>query len=220
MLRGSAVIRRGRQRRVLSKHITRSISQNRIELQFLKIRIPRYIYACLLCIAFYFLSASVVFLMSFLYYIVKRILLPHFSAWLTRYRKRAQRIGPSVGEKWYYYLDYWISTNPYSKALVLLMLTLGLILSSGTIISCMADEPWVESLWAAALGSGLDWGFVNSYNPTLRFVAVCTNVGGLVLTALLLSLISDAVQTKYDSLRKGESVVTVSYYIFYFQHFI
>lgn len=73
----------------------------------------------------------------------------------------------------------------------------------------MAQERWVESLWAAALGSGLDWGFINSSNPSLRLVAVCTNVGGLVLTALLLSLISDAVQTKYDSLRKGESSVTV-----------
>lgn len=93
---------------------------------------------------------------------------------------------------------------------MLLALTWALILSSGTIISWMANEPWLESLWAAALGSGLDWGFVNSTNPTLRFVAVCTNVGGLVLTALLLSIISDAVQTKYDSLRKGESVVTVS----------
>lgn len=74
----------------------------------------------------------------------------------------------------------------------------------------MADEPWVESLWAAALGSGLDWGFINSKRGSLRFIAVCTNVGGLVVTALLLSLISEAVQTKYDSLRKGSSPVTES----------
>ncbi|CDF35819.1 unnamed protein product [Chondrus crispus] len=87
-------------------------------------------------------------------------------------------------------------------------LTWCLILSSGTLISWMASEPWIESLWAAALGSGLDWGFINSTSPSLRLVAVCTNVGGLVLTALLLSIISDAVQTKYDSLRKGESSVT------------
>lgn len=65
-------------------------------------------------------------------------------------------------------------------------------------------------MWAAALGSGLDWGFINSTSPSLRLIAVCTNVGGLVLTALLLSIISDAVQTKYDSLRKGESSVAVS----------
>lgn len=101
-----------------------------------------------------------------------------------------------------------MSTNSYAKALVLLILTCCLILTSGTLISYMANENWVESLWAAALGSGLDWGFVNSKNASLRLVAVCTNVGGLVLTALLLSLISDAVQTKYDSLRKGESAVT------------
>lgn len=73
----------------------------------------------------------------------------------------------------------------------------------------MANEPLDEALWSAALGSGLDWSFINSVSPSLRLVAVCTNVGGLVLTALLLSLISDAVQTKYDSLRKGESPVTV-----------
>lgn len=100
--------------------------------------------------------------------------------------------------------------NSYAKGVVLLSLTLGLILTSGTLISWMADEPWVESLWAAALGSGLDWGFINSKRGSLRFIAVCTNVGGLVVTALLLSLISDAVQTKYDSLRKGSSPVTES----------
>ncbi len=97
----------------------------------------------------------------------------------------------------------------YAKGVVLLSLTLALILTSGTLISYMAEEPWVDSLWAAALGSGLDWGFINSKSASLRFVAVCTNVGGLVVTALLLSLISDAVQTKYDSLRKGSSPVTV-----------
>lgn len=110
----------------------------------------------------------------------------------------------------YYYVDYWLSTFPYAKGVVLLSLTLALIFTSGTLISFMADEPWVESLWAAALGSGLDWGFINSKRGSLRFIAVCTNVGGLVVTALLLSLISDAVQTKYDSLRKGSSPVTES----------
>lgn len=99
----------------------------------------------------------------------------------------------------------------YAKALVLVGLTLGLILTSGTLISCMSNETLGESLWKAALGSGLDWSFIDSEQPSLRLAAVCTNVGGLVLTALLLSLISDAVQTKYDSLRKGESPVTVSY---------
>lgn len=110
----------------------------------------------------------------------------------------------------YYYVDYWLSTFPYAKGVVLLSLTLALIFTSGTLISFMADEPWIESLWAAALGSGLDWGFINSKRGSLRFIAVCTNVGGLVVTALLLSLISDAVQTKYDSLRKGSSPVTES----------
>lgn len=81
-------------------------------------------------------------------------------------------------------------------------------------ISWMANEPWIDSLWAAALGSGLDWAFINSTSPSLRLLAVCTNVGGLVLTALLLSIISDAVQTKYDSLRKGESSVTVRQVLF------
>lgn len=63
-------------------------------------------------------------------------------------------------------------------------------------------------------GSGLDWGFVGdmkSTSSTLRFIALGTNVGGLVVTALLLSLISDAVQTKYDSMRKGSSAVTVRF---------
>lgn len=203
------VLRRSRHRRVLSKKIRKVASLNIQESLEYGEAIPRIILACFAS-PFIYYGGLKFFLALFILTTVARKFgkFGYVQSIITIYRNRRPRHGPTVREKCYYYVDYWLSTNPYAKALVLMALTIGLILSSGTLISWMANEPWIESLWAATLGSGLDWGFINSTSPSLRLIAVCTNVGGLVLTALLLSIISDAVQTKYDSLRKGESSVT------------
>lgn len=77
----------------------------------------------------------------------------------------------------------------------------------GAILSSMDNGPWVDSLWAPALGDGDNFGFVDSYYLTLRFVALHNNVAGLEVTTMLLALTYDTFQTNYDNLRKGESMV-------------
>lgn len=111
MLSGRSIIRRGRQRRVLSKHIRRTDSYSSNEIPA-KARVPRYIYAIVIILACCFISLKLVFTFSVIYYVIKKVFVPPIRAWFTRHYKRSQHTGPTAREKCYYYLDYWISTNP------------------------------------------------------------------------------------------------------------
>lgn len=111
MLGGRAVLRRGRQRRVLSKHITRTSSQTNID-NHVKILVPAYFYAIILLFALVFFTWKFVCIASVLYFVFRLVILPPLSVRLSRYHKRAQGPGPTIREKWYYNVDYWISTNP------------------------------------------------------------------------------------------------------------
>mmetsp|Transcript_2180 Transcript_2180/g.6488 ORF Transcript_2180/g.6488 Transcript_2180/m.6488 type:complete len:752 (+) Transcript_2180:101-2356(+) len=105
-----------------------------------------------------------------------------------------------------YRVDYSFSVVPYVKAVTLMILTAGLILCSGMAIYLASDDTLAESLWEATAGVGLDWTFVgddDSSSYRVRTIGVLTNIGGLVVTALLLGIVSDAVSMYLDNLRKG-----------------
>lgn len=112
-----------------------------------------------------------------------------------------------------YKVDYSFSVVPYIKAVTLLILTGGLILVSGIAIYLTSDDSLAESLWEATAGVGLDWTFVgddDSKSYCVRTIGVLTNIGGLVVTALLLGIVSDAVSMYLDNLRKGSCRVVES----------
>lgn len=112
MLAGRSHMRRGRQRRVLSKHIRRTNSINGPETQA-KTRVPRYVYILIIAVACCFISFRMVGILAAIYAVFKKGVLPFLRFSLRRYYKRPQQhSGPTLREKWYYYVDYWISTNP------------------------------------------------------------------------------------------------------------
>lgn len=107
------LMRRGRQRRVLSKHIRRTNSINGPETQA-KTRVPRYIYIFVIAVACCFISFRMVAILSSVYAVYRKMFLPFIRFSLRRlYKRPRQHSGPTLREKWYYYVDYWISTNPY-----------------------------------------------------------------------------------------------------------
>ena len=65
-------------------------------------------------------------------------------------------------------------------------------------------------------GSGLDWTFSDralesSWNALLvRGVSLMVSIGGMLVTALLLGLVSDAIGSKVDDLKKGKAGVLES----------
>lgn len=65
----------------------------------------------------------------------------------------------------------------------------------------------------AVAGAGLDWTFAEKAQGTdwgsllMRTVSLLLSVGGMLVTALLLGLVSDAISSKVDDLRKGKAPV-------------
>jgi cell shape-determining protein MreD len=69
---------------------------------------------------------------------------------------------------------------------------------------------------SAVAGSGLDWTFSDKAIDTtwsallVRAVSLMVSVGGMLVTALLLGLVSDAIGEKVDELKKGKAAVLES----------
>ncbi|XP_019171657.1 PREDICTED: probable ion channel SYM8 isoform X2 [Ipomoea nil] len=106
-----------------------------------------------------------------------------------------------------YTVDVCFSIYPYAKLLALLFATLFLIGYGGLALYAVSDKNFTESLW-------LSWTFVaDSGNHAdmagigPRIVSVLISSGGMLIFAMMLGLVSDAISEKVDSLRKGKSEV-------------
>lgn len=106
-----------------------------------------------------------------------------------------------------YRVDVLLSVTPYSKPLGLLIATLLLICLGGLALFGVTDDGLADSLW-------LSWTYVadsgnhaNSEGLGPRLVSVSISFGGMLIFAMMLGLVSDAISEKFDSLRKGRSEV-------------
>lgn len=111
-----------------------------------------------------------------------------------------------------YRIDNWFSENHNSKPLTLLVLS-GVLIAFGTAALLAASGGSLyEELWAAVEGIGIDWTFGGVEERTWleRVVAVIISIGGMLVTALMLGIVSDAIGEKMDDLRKGNSDVLES----------
>lgn len=112
-----------------------------------------------------------------------------------------------------YMVDVCFSVYPYAKLLALLFATLFLIGFGGLALYAVSDGSFAEALW-------LSWSFVaDSGNHAdmagtgPRIVSVSISSGGMLIFAMMLGLVSDAISEKVDSLRKGKSEVIESDHI-------
>ncbi|KAJ6696733.1 hypothetical protein OIU85_003115 [Salix viminalis] len=106
-----------------------------------------------------------------------------------------------------YRLDVFLSVHPYAKPLALLVATLLVICLGGLALFGVTDDSLADCLW-------LSWTFVadsgnhaNSEGIGPRLVSVSISFGGMLIFAMMLGLVSDAISEKFDSLRKGRSEV-------------
>ncbi|XP_048226641.1 ion channel CASTOR isoform X4 [Ricinus communis] len=106
-----------------------------------------------------------------------------------------------------YRVDVFLSVHPYAKPLALLVATLLLICLGGLALFGVTDDGLADSLW-------LSWTYVadsgnhaNSEGIGPRLVSVSISFGGMLIFAMMLGLVSDAISEKFDSLRKGRSEV-------------
>lgn len=106
-----------------------------------------------------------------------------------------------------YIVDVCFSVYPYAKLLALLFATLFLIGFGGLALYAVSDSSFSEALW-------LSWTFVadsgnhaDRVGTGPRIVSVSISAGGMLIFAMMLGLVSDAISEKVDSLRKGKSEV-------------
>lgn len=112
-----------------------------------------------------------------------------------------------------YVVDVCFSIYPYAKLLALLFATVFLIGFGGLALYAVSDGNFVEALW-------LSWTFVADAGNHAdrvgigpRIVSVSISAGGMLIFAMMLGLVSDAISEKVDSLRKGKSEVIESNHI-------
>ncbi|XP_047962682.1 probable ion channel POLLUX isoform X1 [Salvia hispanica] len=112
-----------------------------------------------------------------------------------------------------YMVDVCFSVYPYAKLLALLIATLFLIGFGGLALYAVSDSSFTEALW-------LSWTFVadsgnhaDRVGTGSRIVSVSISAGGMLIFAMMLGLVSDAISEKVDSLRKGKSEVIESNHI-------
>jgi hypothetical protein len=114
-----------------------------------------------------------------------------------------------------YMVDVCFSVYPYAKLLALLFATGFLIGFGGLALYAVSesDSSFAEALW-------LSWTFVadsgnhaDRVGTVPRIVSVSITSGGMLIFAMMLGLVSDAISEKVDSLRKGKSEVIESNHI-------
>ncbi|XP_021290294.1 ion channel CASTOR-like isoform X1 [Herrania umbratica] len=113
----------------------------------------------------------------------------------------------SLNKQLEYWVDVFLSVHPYAKPVALLVATLMLICLGGLALFGVTHDSLADCLW-------LSWTFVadsgnhaNSEGIGPRLVSVSISFGGMLIFAMMLGLVSDAISEKFDSLRKGRSEV-------------
>ncbi|KAL8168369.1 hypothetical protein V2J09_009868 [Rumex salicifolius] len=131
---------------------------------------------------------------------------------LTRTKDQSRRLEGSKEEvplkkRLAYKVDVCFSVYPYAKLLALLFATVFLIGFGGLALFAVGDGSFIESLW-------LSWTFVadsgnhaDRVGTASRIVSLSISSGGMLIFAMMLGLVSDAISEKVDSLRKGKSEV-------------
>ncbi|KAK6945471.1 CASTOR/POLLUX/SYM8 ion channel, conserved domain [Dillenia turbinata] len=106
-----------------------------------------------------------------------------------------------------YMVDVFFSVHPYAKLLALLFATIFLIGFGGLALYAVSDGTFSEALWLAWTFVADSGNHADRVGTGPRIVSVSISSGGMLIFAMMLGLVSDAISEKVDSLRKGKSEV-------------
>lgn len=109
-----------------------------------------------------------------------------------------------------YRLDYYFSTNRWAKPILLLTATFVLIMAGAVLLWLASGQTISTSMWNA-------WTFVadpgthaGAEGTAERFVSFMITIGGMLVFALMIGIISEFIGEKVDELKKGKSRVIES----------
>ncbi|XP_006592665.1 probable ion channel SYM8 isoform X2 [Glycine max] len=106
-----------------------------------------------------------------------------------------------------YIVDVFFSVYPYAKLLALLFATLFLIGFGGLALYAVTGGSFAEALWHSWTYVADSGNHAETEGTGQRIVSVSISSGGMLIFAMMLGLVSDAISEKVDSLRKGKSEV-------------
>ncbi|KAI3850374.1 hypothetical protein MKW92_005394 [Papaver armeniacum] len=116
----------------------------------------------------------------------------------------------SLNKQLEYHVDVFLSVHPYTKPLALLIATLLLIFIGGVALFGVTDDGLADCLWLSWTYVASSGNHADSEGIGPRLVSVSISFGGMLIFAMMLGLVSDAISEKLDSLRKGKSEVVES----------
>ncbi|KAM0849339.1 hypothetical protein ACQ4PT_053785 [Festuca glaucescens] len=126
---------------------------------------------------------------------------------LSKLRRPQDSEEVAINKRLAYRVDIFLSLHPYAKPLVLLVATLLLIGLGGLALYGVTEDSLPDCLW-------LSWTFVadagnhaNAEGFGPKLVSVSISIGGMLIFAMMLGLVTDSISEKFDSLRKGRSEV-------------
>ncbi|CAM6111188.1 unnamed protein product [Calypogeia fissa] len=106
-----------------------------------------------------------------------------------------------------YRIDVLFSSIAFFKPLALLVATILLIGIGGIALFGVSGENLWDAFWRAWTYVADAGNHADSSGTGPRIVSICISFGGMLIFALMLGLVSDAISEKVDSLRKGKSEV-------------
>lgn len=106
-----------------------------------------------------------------------------------------------------YMVDVFFSIYPYAKLLALLCATFFLIAFGGLALYAVTGGSMAEALWHSWTYVADAGNHAETEGTGQRIVSVSISAGGMLIFAMMLGLVSDAISEKVDSLRKGKSEV-------------
>ena len=106
-----------------------------------------------------------------------------------------------------YMVDVSFSVYSYAKLLALLFATIFLIGFGGLALYAVSDGSLVETLWLSWAFAADSGNHADSRGIGSRIVSVSISSGGMLIFAMMLGLVSDAISERVDSLPKGKSEV-------------
>ena len=111
-----------------------------------------------------------------------------------------------------YRIDYYFSTSKWSKVLFLLSLTFILIVIGATLLSVVSQDhslsnaAWLSWTYVADPGTHAD----APEGILVRTISFSITLGGMIIFALMIGIISDSIGEKVDELKKGKSRIVES----------
>jgi len=110
-----------------------------------------------------------------------------------------------------YRVDYIFSTTPSAKAIALGCSTIAMLIIGCFSLFAVSSQSLSDTLWATLGGLGIESSLYDDTGSVLeRIISIFISLGGVLVTAMLLGLISDAIGEYMDGLREGRSDVMES----------